>query len=56
MPPDDAKALRAALARLIGDTGARARLAEDCWQAAQGFTRWGDTARIVAGVLEGVGR
>jgi hypothetical protein len=52
--PGDVAALRLALARLIGDPAARTRLAEDCWQAAQGFARWRDTAAVVAGVLRGV--
>ena len=49
--PGGAVALRAALAPLIGDGAARARLAEACWQAAQGFARWPDTAARVAAVL-----
>jgi glycosyltransferase involved in cell wall biosynthesis len=52
--PGDAAAMRAALAGLIGDGAARARLAQECWQAAQGFTRWNDTAAAVAGVLRAV--
>jgi glycosyltransferase involved in cell wall biosynthesis len=52
--PGDPAALRAALAPLIGDSAARARLAETCWRAAQGFTRWPDTAARVAAVLRAV--
>ncbi len=52
--PGDAAALGAALAPLIGDGAARARLAETCWQAAQGFVRWPDTAARVAAVLREV--
>ncbi|MCH8168916.1 MAG: glycosyltransferase family 4 protein [Proteobacteria bacterium] len=49
--PGDAAALRAALAPLIGDGAARARLAEACWRAARGFVRWPDTAARVAQAL-----
>jgi glycosyltransferase involved in cell wall biosynthesis len=54
--PGDARALRAALEPLIADAGVRAQLAGACWQAAQGFARWPDTAAAVAAVLRGVGR
>jgi glycosyltransferase involved in cell wall biosynthesis len=54
VPPGDPEALRAALAALIGDRASRARLAEACWQAAQSFARWPDTAAAVAAVLRGV--
>ena len=49
--PGDPAALRATLAPLIEDDAARARLAATCWQAAQGFARWPDTAAAVATVL-----
>ncbi|MGR3716511.1 MAG: glycosyltransferase, partial [Thermohalobaculum sp.] len=49
--PGDPAALRAALAPLIADGAARARLADACWQAAQGFSRWPDTAARVAAAL-----
>jgi glycosyltransferase involved in cell wall biosynthesis len=49
--PGDVVALRAALAPLIEDAVARARLAHACWEASQAFTRWPGTAAIVAGVL-----
>ncbi|MHA1529534.1 MAG: glycosyltransferase family 4 protein [Alphaproteobacteria bacterium] len=52
--PGDPAALRAALAPLIGDGVARARLAETCWRAAQGFTRWPETAATVAAVVREV--
>ena len=51
VPPGDVDALRAALGELIGDAGARAALARACFEAAQRFTRWPDTATIVARVL-----
>jgi len=51
VPPGDVAALRAALAALIGDGAARRRLADACWQAAQGFARWSDTAARVAGAM-----
>jgi glycosyltransferase involved in cell wall biosynthesis len=54
--PGDPRVLRAAIKRFIEDGAARARLAEDCWRAAQGFDRWTDTAATVAGVLRAVGR
>ncbi len=49
--PGDPAALRAALAPLIADGAARARLADACWQAAQGFSRWPETAAAVAAAL-----
>ena len=51
VPPEDATALGEALASLISDGAARTALAEACWQAAQGFARWSDTAAAVAAVL-----
>lgn len=56
VPPGDVAALRAALAGLIGDGGARARLAAACLEAAAEFTRWPETAAIVARVLGEVAR
>ncbi|MEE8453752.1 MAG: glycosyltransferase family 4 protein [Limibaculum sp.] len=53
--PGNPAALRAALAPLIEDRVARARLADACWQAAQGFVRWPDTAAKVAAALREVG-
>jgi glycosyltransferase involved in cell wall biosynthesis len=51
VPPGDPAALRAALTPLIEDRAARTRLADGCWQAAQDFTRWPDTAAKVAAAL-----
>lgn len=51
VPPDDPRPLRSALGGLIAEEGARHRLAEACWQAAQEFVRWPQTARIVLEVL-----
>jgi len=56
VPPDDPAALGDSLARLIADPAQRGELADSCWQAAQSFTRWSDTARSVAGVLAGLRR
>jgi glycosyltransferase involved in cell wall biosynthesis len=52
--PGDPAALRAALAPLIEDSAVRTRLAETCWQGAQDFSRWPDTAATVAAVLRAV--
>ena len=56
VPPGDAAALRAALAKLIAGPEARARLAAACRAAAEGFTRWPETAAVVAGTLRGMVR
>ena len=54
VPPGDVRALRMILGELIRDEGARARLARACADAAEGFTRWPETAAIVAGALRAV--
>jgi glycosyltransferase involved in cell wall biosynthesis len=54
--PEDPEALRLALRDLTTDGAARRQLADCCWQAAQGFTRWPETARIVLDVLNGTVR
>lgn len=56
VPPGDVAALRAALAGLIADAPARARLAAACLEAAERFARWSGTAAIVARVLAKAGR
>jgi glycosyltransferase involved in cell wall biosynthesis len=50
--PEDSEALRQALGGLIADRTARRRLADSCWQAAQGFVRWPDTARMVLAAVQ----
>jgi glycosyltransferase involved in cell wall biosynthesis len=54
VPPGEVEVLRGALRKMIGDRAACARLAEDCWQAAQGFVRWPESAAVVSAVLRGV--
>ena len=56
VPPGDADALRAALADLIGDPGARAALARACREAADGFARWPATAATIARVVREAAR
>jgi glycosyltransferase involved in cell wall biosynthesis len=53
VPPGDAAALTAALRRAIADAGLRRSLADAAWAAGQKLPRWEDTARIVAGAIEG---
>jgi len=52
--PGDVEELRAALSGLIADASARRALGDACWDAAQGFARWPDTAAAVAGAIRGV--
>jgi glycosyltransferase involved in cell wall biosynthesis len=54
VPPDDAPALAAALRRLIGDAGERARFAEAAFAAADRLPTWRGSARIVADIIEAV--
>lgn len=51
VPPGDVAALRTALRRLIGDAGARARLAAGARAAAAGQPRWAATAEAVAAAI-----
>jgi glycosyltransferase involved in cell wall biosynthesis len=50
VPPGDAAALRAGLARLLADRGERQRRADAAWHAAGALPRWRRTATIVAEV------
>ena len=52
VPPGDAAALRAALARVMTDGALRQRLADAAFAAGQRLPRWDDTARIIATVLK----
>jgi len=54
--PDDPGALRLALRGLIADRAARRQLADVCWQAAQGFTRWPETARTALDAVKRAAR
>lgn len=48
VPPGDAVALRAGLARLLADAGERRSRSDAAWHAAGALPRWRDTATIVA--------
>ena len=52
--PGDERALADAVKRILHDAGLRRRMAESSWTAGQRLPRWEDTARIIAGVIEGV--
>jgi glycosyltransferase involved in cell wall biosynthesis len=54
VPPGDAAALTAALARVVDDAELRHQLGNAAWRAAQSLTRWEDTAGIVAGAIRTV--
>jgi glycosyltransferase involved in cell wall biosynthesis len=55
VPAGNEAALAAAIGRLLADPGLRARLADASFAAGQKLPRWEDTARIIAGVIKGVG-
>jgi glycosyltransferase involved in cell wall biosynthesis len=55
VPPGDVEALAAALRRVLDDATLRRRMSDAAWTAAQNLPRWEDTARIVAGVIKGLG-
>jgi glycosyltransferase involved in cell wall biosynthesis len=52
--PGDEQALSEALARAIDDPSLRRRLGDAAWAAGQQLPRWEDTARLIAGVIEGI--
>ena len=52
VPPGDAAAFSAALAKVMSDTSLRQNLSDASWAAGQTLPRWTDTARIIAGVLK----
>ena len=56
VPPGDVPALRMVLAELIAEPEPRRRLAAACGAAAEHFTRWPETAAIVAEALRGMAR
>jgi len=53
VPPGDIEALSRALRRAMTDAALRRKLADAAWAAGRKLPRWEDTARIVAGAIEG---
>jgi glycosyltransferase involved in cell wall biosynthesis len=54
--PGDQGALGEAIGRLLRDPALRRRMADESWAAGQRLPGWGDTAGIIAGVIEEVAR
>jgi glycosyltransferase involved in cell wall biosynthesis len=54
VPPGDERALSDAIRRLLDEPDLRRRLADASWAAGQQLPRWEDTARTIAGVIEGL--
>lgn len=54
VPPGDVSALRKALDDALADPALRARLSEAAHRAGQSLPTWEDTARIIAGALNGL--
>jgi glycosyltransferase involved in cell wall biosynthesis len=53
VPPGDIDALSRALRRAMTDAVLRRKLADAAWAAGRKLPRWDDTARVVAGAIEG---
>lgn len=54
VPPGDAMAFRRALQRVMADPVLRRSMADSAWDGARRLPTWDETARIVAGLIEGV--
>jgi glycosyltransferase involved in cell wall biosynthesis len=54
VPPGDVEAMRAALARMLGDAALRQKIADASWRAGQSLPRWEDTARTIAAIIRRV--
>jgi glycosyltransferase involved in cell wall biosynthesis len=52
--PGDERALGQAIGRVLDEEDLRRRLADAAWAAGQMLPRWEDTARIVAGAIQGI--
>jgi glycosyltransferase involved in cell wall biosynthesis len=54
VPPDDAQALQAALARVLDEPALRSRLGDGAWRARQRLRPWSQAARELSEVLQGM--
>lgn len=54
VPPGDASAFAAALARALDDAALRSSMSDASWAAGQRLPRWEDTTRLIAGVIRRV--